>query len=356
MKRRVKRPTLHYLIVIGYVLAPVVNVLLIAIFVDAPLNAMVRGLPRAYGWLMLAWLVTAPLVGLGLLLLRRVSWYAFLLHGSIVIVDFVIRTLIRPVELQAQQPLHTALLIGGNVVLVAVIAYVLQRDFRAPYLQVLSRAFREDARVPIRRELTVGGHPAVTSDFSAGGCFVSSLPAALGEPNVGDRLAIAFGLHRLEVACDGEVMRTEGGGIGVRFLGLSGPTKRALRAVVRHHYALRYAISVPARWRHGDRETPCSVVNISKGGCYLAADPPAEGEGFAEGQVGMLALALPATVEPATRSPITAGPELAVRAQLAWVNADGQFDKPIGFGVHFATSLRRLVRQLLRDTRAVLVR
>ena len=54
MKRRVKRPTLHYLIVIGYVLAPVVNVLLIAIFVDAPLNAIVRGLPRAYGWLMLA--------------------------------------------------------------------------------------------------------------------------------------------------------------------------------------------------------------------------------------------------------------------------------------------------------------
>ena len=355
MKRRVKRPAIHYLIVAGYVLSPVVNVLLVALFVDAPLGTILRGLPRAYGWLIFGWLVTAPLVGLGLLLLRRISWYAFLLHGTVVIADFVVRTLVRPALLQTQPPLHTALLVGGNVALVAVIAYVLQRGFRAPYLQVLGRAFREHTRAPIRRELTLSGHPCVTSDFSAGGCFVSSVPTALGEPRVGDRLAVAFGLYRLEVACEGEVMRTEAGGIGVRFVGLGAVTRRALRAVVRDHYALRYAISVPARWRHGEHETACSVVNISKGGCYLAAAAPGEGEGFAEGQVGSLAVTLPAAAEPAARSPITAGPEVTVRAQVAWVNAEGQFDKPGGLGPHFATSQRRLVRQLLDDTHAVLV-
>ena len=128
------------------------------------------------------------------------------------------------------------------------------------------------------------------------------------------------------------------------------------RCTGRDHYALRYAIAVPARWRHAEQETLCSVVNISKGGCYLAAEPPATGEGFAEGQVGSLALTMPASTEPSARSPITAGPEVTIRAQLAWVNADGQFDKPSGFGVHFAGSQRRLVRQLLRETRTVLVR
>lgn len=38
------------------------------------------------------------------------------------------------------------------------------------------------------------------------------------------------------------------------------------------------------------------------------------------------------------------------------MNADAQFDKPPGFGVHFASSQRRLVRRPLRETRAVLVR
>lgn len=62
----------------------------------------------------------------------------------------------------------------GNTALVAIIAYVLQRDFRSPYLQVLSRAFREHTRVAIRHELTVAGHVVVTTDFSADGCFVAS--------------------------------------------------------------------------------------------------------------------------------------------------------------------------------------
>jgi len=64
-------------------------------------------------------------------------------------------------------------------------------------------------------------------------------------------------------------------------------------AFVRDHYALRYAISAPARRRHGEQGTSCTVVNIAKGGCHLVADTPAGGEGSVEGQISTLAMILP---------------------------------------------------------------
>ena len=78
----VKRPKLHYAIIIVYVLAPIVNLLLIMILGRIPLGTVIQRYFQGFGYLAGIWLFTAPLVGIGLYLVHRVSWYIFLGHSS----------------------------------------------------------------------------------------------------------------------------------------------------------------------------------------------------------------------------------------------------------------------------------
>jgi hypothetical protein len=45
--------------------------------------------------------------------------------------------------------LHNLILLAGNIFLVAFVSYIIQRDFRSPYFQVLNRSWREHTRIPI---------------------------------------------------------------------------------------------------------------------------------------------------------------------------------------------------------------
>ena len=117
----------------GSTLNQAMNVILIAVFVDAPLATILRGLLRAYGWMILGCLVTEPLVGLGTLrtascqLVRVPAVPQRRLSSTASCARWCGRWGCRP-----RSRCTSRFSFGGNVVLVAVIAYVMQRDFRAP--------------------------------------------------------------------------------------------------------------------------------------------------------------------------------------------------------------------------------
>ena len=47
----IKRPTIHYIISLGYILAPLVNILLLLIIIKLPLIMVLKHLFQGYGYL-----------------------------------------------------------------------------------------------------------------------------------------------------------------------------------------------------------------------------------------------------------------------------------------------------------------
>jgi hypothetical protein len=280
-----------------------------------------------YGTLMTLWLLSAPVVGVSLFFLSRTTWYVFLVHSSLVLVDFVVKIAIRPAfYFESLPPTNTVLLFAGNLALVTLIGYVIQRDFRSPYFQLLQRAFREHERIPIHQQVQVGGASAMTSDVSAGGCF---LPAEGLEYHVGDRMPISFTMARTDVSCEGEVMRAGADGYGIKFHHLARRSRLGVARILRDHFALRYKVAISAVWQGNSAELSGTLINISKGGCYLEAGTT----GVDSGSSGRVELALN-------------GDRYRVPAKVAWVNSDAEYDKPNGFGLRFRRGSRRLMRRV----------
>ncbi len=71
--------------------------------------------------------------------------------------------------------------------LIVAIGYIIQKDFRSPYFQVLPRSWRRSRRVPIRHRITLNGEMRPVSDVSTTGCFVaeSDIGLAIGEKVAG---------------------------------------------------------------------------------------------------------------------------------------------------------------------------
>ena len=173
LKPVLKRPWIHHLIIICYIAAPFANVLLLKAFLNVPFRTIFTNLVAGYGTLATIWLFTAPIVGILLYFVQRFSWYVFLGHSSLILVDFVIKWVTRPgYYLRTVPGFHNIILLAGNIALVAIVAYIIQRDFRSPYLQVLNRSWRERARIPIYHTVTLDGEPRMMNDLSTGGCFV----------------------------------------------------------------------------------------------------------------------------------------------------------------------------------------
>ncbi|MBW8003754.1 MAG: hypothetical protein FVQ80_17430 [Planctomycetes bacterium] len=57
--------------------APLANILLLVLIAKLPLATIVQRLFKGYGLLAGLWLLTTPLVGIGLYFIHRISWYIF---------------------------------------------------------------------------------------------------------------------------------------------------------------------------------------------------------------------------------------------------------------------------------------
>jgi hypothetical protein len=227
---QMKRPLPHHFIIITYIATPLINLLMVALSMRISLGAAASRVLAGYGPLVAVWLVTAPIAGACLYLLNRISWYVFLVHAVIILAGSVVTLGLRLLgDASAIPQLSRAVFILGNVMRIAFVGYVLQKDFRAPYFQILQRSFRGARRMPVRMPIVLDGEAFVTGDLSSGGCFVGG---AVPLRAVGDRLVVRLDCGALTLRCIGQVMRSTAGGLGVRFVGLTSRERRALRLLL----------------------------------------------------------------------------------------------------------------------------
>lgn len=228
-----KRPWLHHVIIVGYIVAPFANILLMRLFLKVPLRVILTNLFAAYGVLATAWLVTAPIVGISLYFVSRFSWYLFLGHSGFILMDFIVKWASRPsFYLKTVPGIQNLLLLLGNVALVGFVAFILQRDFRAPYFQVLNRGWRAQKRSPMSFTVDLDGRAAVASSLSTSGCFVVDRQANRA---TGGRIRLSLPVDSRKIECRGDIMRATPDGFGIRFVGLTVEDKRDISRMMRKH-------------------------------------------------------------------------------------------------------------------------
>jgi len=265
----IKRPLIHYLISLAYILAPIVNILLLILVARIQLPDILARLFQGYGYLAGIWLLTAPVVGIGLYFVHKASWYIFLAHSALILVDYVIKWVTLPTYFwMSVGGVHQLLLLTGNLALVVVIGFIIHKDFRSPYFQVLPRGWRTSRRVLIRYHIQLNDGRCNITDLSDSGCFVAE-PGL--EVSVGDKVAVSFQADALAIACKGEIMRRIPDGFGVRFMGLTFAQKRDIRRMIRKRFPFRFPVDLQGRWVADGRQLAARLIDISRTGCYLAA-------------------------------------------------------------------------------------
>ena len=323
----IKRPLIHYFISLGYVLAPIVNILLLIFIARIRLPDILQRLFQGYGYLAGIWLLTAPLVGIGLYFVHKASWYLFLAHSALILVDYVLKWVTLPAYYWLSiRGVHQILLFTGNLALVAIVGYILQKDFRAPYFQVLPRGWRTSRRVPIRHYVHLDDRQCNVSDLSDTGCFVAEPQLGL---ELGQKVSIRFKADAMTIACRGEVMRRTPDGFGVRFMRLRLAQQQDIRRMIRKRFPFRYPVELRGKWIFDGRQLEGTVLDISRTGCYLQADVA----GLQEGQRGLLELPLHRR-------------QAQLPGTIVWLNPAELHGKPVGFGAHFDRSQRKLIKTI----------
>jgi hypothetical protein len=330
MKTIVRRPIFHYVIIIVYIAAPVANILLVWLFSDATLGLIFNRLFTGYGYLATVWLVTAPLVGLSLFFVNKYTWYLFIAHSLLVLADYGYKWIGRPAYYATTVGGGlNIILLTGNLALVAIVLYIIQKDFRSPYFQVLQRSFREQKRIAIRYFIKLDGVDYRITDLSTEGCFVS-------EPNIADSESddyrFELSLDKRKIEGGARLMREIESGYGLMFVSLSRGGRSAISKFLRQRFALRYLVSLPGTWQKQGRTTEVIVHDLSSGGCFVATDDISP----AEGERGRIEMRIPGHNQVAT-------------GKIAWKNTDGSHQqKPQGFGVTFDRKQRAFVRHIVR--------
>ena len=327
-KAAIKRPLILYVIIVIYVVAPAANIFLSKVFFKVPLSAFLPHLFQAYGILAGIWLLTAPVVGIGFYFINKISWYVFIWHSGLVLIDFGIKWVTKPLFYwQSLSNLHNFVLLTGNLALVFAVGYIVQKDFRAPYFQALPRSWRESERISIIHWIILDGERREITDLSEGGCFIADPDTGL---NPGDRVMVHFIIEMLTVNCEGEVRRKVPDGLGIQFLSLPAQTKRALRQVLKKRFALRYEVDLPCSYTIEKKKAEAKILNISRGGCYIQTD-------VEEIDTGM----------PLDILSKIGKRRYLLQARIAWVNRRGDHEKPVGFGCKFSYNHTKLMRLLI---------
>ncbi len=335
-----RRPLLHHLIIILYLAAPFANIILLKVFLGLPLAKIFPRIIAGYGVLATIWLCSSPIVGIALYFANRFSWYLFLGHSSLILLDFIIKWASRPAYFARTVPgAMNIIIVTGNLALVVVIGFIIQRNFRAPYFQVLNRSWRERKRIPIHHTVLLDGQPLVADDLSALGCFISEPGTSR---TVGSRVEIRFMSDSLTVECPGEIMRTTDTGLGIRFIGLPRAKKRDIDRMLRKRFSLRQMVDLACTCTFEQGEWAAIMLNLSQGGCYIQSKV----EGLREEEHGTIILPMQGD-----------GKSYHLAGRIAWINREGQDEKPVGFGCEFDRKQPAMMRYTtLHHGQGVLIR
>ena len=323
MKTAIKRPIAHYIIIGGYVFAPLLNILFYARSYHVPFTALVQNFFIIFGTFSGILLIAEPLVGLSLFFIHRFSWYIFVMHSSLILIDNFYKLF-----KAGGTGIYQWSVLAGSAAWIAVIAYVLRKDFRAPYFQAIPRSWREKRRVPIHHYIWLSGEQKEIGDFSASGCFVNDSKLGL---RLGERVPIRLSLEKqsIDFSCEGEVVRITEAGLGIRFVDVPRREQKRLDRFFRLKFPLRYAVGIDCIWQGSSAVAArAKTVDVSRDGCFIAADTAK----FSVNEKGTLQLRI-------------GQDDFELDCKIIWIN-EGSFIKPLGVGIEFKDPQRRMMRKL----------
>lgn len=330
LKVIVKRPFSHYIIIIVYILAPVINILMIRTLGHIPFHLVVKNFFAGFGLLAGIWLLTAPIIGIGFYFVHKVSWYAFICHSSLIIIDYAYKWISNPTYyISSLSGVYNALMLSGNIILVIIVGYVIQKNFRAPYFQALQRHWRENARIPIHHIIFVNGIQMDVDDLSCGGCFVLKSENELSLKQEHD---ISFHTDKLEILCKGQIMRQTDNGYGIMFTALDKSHKKDIKHFLKKRFSLRQQINMNGQWIHKGISKDVIIQDISKGGCFMTSDLT----DVHEKDSGIIIFE-------------TRGHEHNLHADISWINHKGEHKKPDGFGCEFNIPHKGLLKKVVEE-------
>lgn len=323
----VKRPLSHYFIITAYVLAPVVNILLVRVIGGIPYDLIIRNFFRGFGLFTGVWLITAPIIGIGIYFVSKTSWYLFIGHSSLIIIVYFVKWFYNPVYyIRTISGSYNVIMLAGNIILIIIVGYIIQKDFRAPYFQTLQRHWRENTRIPIHHMVTINGIQMNIDDLSPGGCFVLKPDKDF---TIDGDYNISFQSDLLHISCKGHIMRQTDTGYGIMFNALSLDQKKDIKRFLKKRFALRRQIKMDAQWLTEEKTKDVLLIDISAGGCFVAADV----DKVREGDHGVLKIN-------------SNGNPHNVHGQITWLNHKGEHNKPEGFGLSFRLKQKHLLKKI----------
>lgn len=310
-----------------YILAPLINILIVRNIGQVPLDQIFRNFFQGFGFFAGLWLITAPLVGIGFYFVNKISWYIFIGHSSLILLDFIVKWISRPVYyLKTISGTQNLLMISGNIILIMIVGYVIQKNFRAPYFQAMQRHWRESIRIPIHHVIKINGIEMEINDLSAGGCFVLRKGERLSLKTNHD---ILFRSDRLEINCMGQIMRQTDKGSGIMFKNITSTQKKDIRLFLKKRFSLRQQINLEGQWDNNGILKKVTLLDISKGGCFIASDISEVQEkdsGIISINIGEKKHDIPALV--------------------SWINHEGEHRKPDGFGCAFRRNHKKMMKEI----------
>ena len=270
------------------------------------------------------------LIGISLFFVHKATWYAFLVHSSLILVDFALKWITRPAFYASTiDGRMNVLIFAGNLLLVIVIGYIVQRDFRSPYFQVLQRHWREKRRIPINHIIGLDGTEYPINDLSVGGCFVTGRSLDF-EPGAVFTVDLVAGEFHFQ--CGGRVMRVAPAGVGIMFVKVSYRKKRELARFLHLRFSLRYRVDFSGSWTYKAASLKVKILDLSRGGAYVEA-PTAHVEAGVPCELNFK----------------IADHSYELKARVAWLNPQGSFGKPVGFGLTFGPPKYYMIRHLNKN-------
>ncbi len=272
-------------------------------------------------------IVLALCAGIGIYQIRRWGWYCFLAFAVVILAVSAYRIV-------TVRTAFAFLIAALNVAVVIGTLYLISRNVRKPYFSNEFRGWRIARRVPLRlpvqlllNPLTGRSLDATTEDFSELGALI---PLANNEPgfSLGQTVRMSIKLENDEpMTIAGEIVQFRDGSdraacIGLRFY-VDDARRNRIALFIRHRYTPRYECAFPIDVATASGNALRGTVsNMSSGGCYVMCSTglPLAGE-----EVECTLYTKERARERAT---------IGFSGTVTWVNRDGRYDKPRGFGVH----------------------
>lgn len=205
-RRRLSRPWTLLIAGLAFLLIPVVNYVALTMHHGLPLIAWQAALGRLHPYAI--FLLAAPLpIGVGLLLVKRWAWYAFLVYSMLLLLHNLATLLLQP------DGYNFAALFGAGLG-IALLVFFARQDISAPYLKTYPRGWRFQRRKPVETAVRINDTPLRTRDLSVTG-FYSDWPDCPLGANQSVRVALTIGDRTVEM--EGGVVRLDENGVGIAF-------------------------------------------------------------------------------------------------------------------------------------------